>query len=52
MKLLIPALATGLVSLYFFSRNRKVEVDVEMKMEPSDGEMTPVTAAPAYDTEH
>ena len=35
-KLLIPVLAVGLASAYYISRNRKLEFEVELKMEPKD----------------
>src|SRR5690242_10768868 len=37
-KLLIPALAIGLASAYYISRNRKLEFD--LKMEPKEGSPT------------
>jgi len=48
MKFLVPALALGIASLYFISRHRKLEFDVEMKMEPKRD--TPDT--PHYEEEH
>ena len=39
-KLLIPALAIGLASAYYISRNRKLEFEVEVKMEPKEGNPT------------
>lgn len=50
MRLLILALAAGLVSLYFISKHRKLEFEVEMKMEPKDEVAD--GAAPAYEEEH
>jgi hypothetical protein len=48
MKLIIPALALGIASLYFISRRRKFEFDAEMKMEPRQAD----TGEPAYEAEH
>jgi hypothetical protein len=48
MKLLVPALAIGIASLYFISRHRKLELDVEMKMEPKKDTLD----QPLYEEEH
>ena len=48
LRLLVPTLAVGLVSLYFISRNRKIELEVEMKMEPKeDSEASVANLSPA-----
>jgi len=36
--ILVPAMAMGLTALYFISRNRRLEFELETKMEPRDRE--------------
>jgi len=49
MKLIIPALALGIASLYFISRHRKLDLGIEMKMEPMHED---IGETPAYEREH